>query len=90
MSENRFITAPAALLYAISPVSISATNSGRFGILMVMILAPFLVDLALQWRKVDEFSIRKMSALSLLLALIFAFAPPFFVALLIYFGRSHI
>jgi hypothetical protein len=48
-----------------------------------MILAPFLVEVAMQWRKVDEFSIRKMSALSLLLALAFAFAPPFFIALLI-------
>ena len=83
VSENRFITASAALLYAISPVSISAVNSGRFGILMIMILAPFLADVAMQWRKVDEFSIRKMSALSLLLALMFAFAPPFFIALLI-------
>jgi hypothetical protein len=83
VSENRFITASAALVYAISPISISAVNSGRFGILAVMILAPFLVEVAMQWRKVDEFSIRKMSALSLLLALAFAFAPPFFIALLI-------
>jgi hypothetical protein len=83
VSENRFITASAALLYAISPISISAVNSGRFGILMIMILAPFLVDVAMQWRKVDEFSIRKMSALSLMLALMFAFAPPFLIALLL-------
>lgn len=81
VSENRFICASAALIYAISPVSISAVNSGRFGILMIMILAPFLVEAALQWRKVGEFSIRKMSALSLLLALMFAFAPPFLIAL---------
>jgi GT2 family glycosyltransferase len=83
VSENRFITASAALLYAISPISISAVNSGRIGVLVVMILAPFLVEVAMQWRKIDEFSIRKMSALSLLLALVFAFAPPFFIALLI-------
>jgi GT2 family glycosyltransferase len=81
--ENRFITTSAALLYAISPISISAINSGRFGVLMIMILAPFLVEVAMQWRKIDEFSIRKMSALSLLLALMFAFAPPFFIALFI-------
>jgi len=81
VSENRFITASAALLYAISPISISAVNSGRFGILMVMALAPFLIEPAMQWRKVDELSIRKLSALSLLLALLFSFAPPFFVAL---------
>ena len=83
VSENRFITVSAALVYAISPISISAVNTGRFGILVIMILAPFLVEVAMQWRKIDEFSIRKMSALSLLLALAFAFAPPFFIALLI-------
>ena len=83
VSENRFITASAALIYAISPISISAVNSGRFGILVIMILAPFLVEVAMQWRRVDEFSIRKISALSLLLALAFAFAPPFFLALFI-------
>jgi hypothetical protein len=37
----------------------------------------------MQWRRVNEFTVRKMSALSLLLALMFAFAPPFFIALLI-------
>jgi len=83
VSENRFITVSAALVYAISPISISAVNTGRFGILVMMILAPFLVEVAMQWRKIDEFSIRRMSALSLLLALAFAFAPPFFIALLI-------
>ena len=83
VSENRFITVSAALVYAISPISISAVNTGRFGILVIMILAPFLVEVAMQWRKIDEFSIRKMSAHSLLLALAFAFAPPFFIALLI-------
>ena len=83
VSENRFITVSAALVYAISPISISAVNTGRFGILVIMILAPFLVEVAMQWRKIDEFSIRRMSALSLLLALAFAFAPPFFIALLI-------
>ena len=83
VSENRFISVSAALVYAISPISISAVNTGRFGILVIMILAPFLVEVAMQWRKVDEFSIRRMSALSLLLALAFAFAPPFFIALLI-------
>jgi hypothetical protein len=41
VSENRFITASAALLYAISPMSISAVNSGRIGILVVMISCAF-------------------------------------------------
>jgi GT2 family glycosyltransferase len=83
ISENRYITSSAALLYAISPVSISAINSGRIGVLVVLVLTPFLLEIALQWQRIHEFSIRKISALSLLLTLVFAFAPQFFLALLI-------
>ena len=83
LSENRYITSSAALLYAISPISISAINTGRIGILIVLMIAPFLLNIALQWRNVNEFSTRTFSSLSLSLALLFAFAPAFFIALLI-------
>lgn len=83
VSPNRFITSLTSTLYALSPVAISAINTGRFGLLVVMMVAPFLISTALEWREIREFSIRKMSALSLFLALIFAFSPPFFLALLL-------
>ena len=83
VSENRYITASAAVLYSLSPISISAVNTGRIGLLVVLALSPFLVTVALEWREIKSFSIRKMSALSLSLALIFAFSPPFFLALLL-------
>lgn len=82
VSENRFITASAALLYSLSPISISAINTGRIGLLVVLVISPFLVAASLEWREIKSFSIRKMSTLSLSLALIFAFSPPFFLALL--------
>jgi GT2 family glycosyltransferase len=88
VSDNRFITVAAALLYAISPISISAINTGRLGIVVLLIIAPFLVLTALQWREIEQFSVRKISALSLLLALTFTFAPTFFVALFILTGAA--
>ena len=83
VSDNRFITASASALYALSPISISAVNTGRMGVLVLMALSPFLVSSLLQWRNVESFSIRKVAAHSLLLALIFSFAPTFFIALLL-------
>ncbi|MFM9151936.1 MAG: glycosyltransferase, partial [Candidatus Planktophila sp.] len=83
VSDNRFITAAASLLYALSPITISAINTGRLGVIVLMFLAPFLVPTVLQWKIVETFSIRKMAGLSLLLALIFSFAPTFYIAVLI-------
>jgi GT2 family glycosyltransferase len=90
VSENRFITVAAALLYAISPISISSINSGRMGIVILLIIAPFLALISLQWREIDRFTIRKISGLSLLFALSFTFAPAFFIALLILTGAALI
>lgn len=83
VSDNRFITVSASVLYALSPISISAINTGRLGVIVLMALAPFLVATFLQWKDVENFSIRKIAAFSLLLALIFSFAPTFFIALLL-------
>ena len=83
VSDNRFITVSASVLYALSPISISAINTGRLGVIVLMSLAPFLVATFLQWKDVENFSIRKIAAFSLLLALIFSFAPTFFIALLL-------
>jgi GT2 family glycosyltransferase len=75
VSSNRFLTAAASLLYAISPVAISAVNSGRIGLVILLIAAPFLVERTFQLSTIERFSIRAISGLSLLLAFIFSFAP---------------
>jgi hypothetical protein len=82
VSENRFLTAIAALLYSISPIAISAVNSGRIGLIVLMVTTPFLIERAFKWRTIETFSVRAISALSLALAFIFSFSPPFFLALL--------
>jgi GT2 family glycosyltransferase len=76
LSDSRFLTAAAALLYSISPVAVSAVNSGKIGLVVLIITAPFLVERALQWRTIETFSIRTIAGLSLLLAFLFSFAPP--------------
>ena len=82
VSDNRFLTAIAAILYSISPVAISAVNSGRIGLIVLMVTAPFFVERAFQWRTIETFSIRAMAALSLALAFIFSFAPALLLVLL--------
>jgi GT2 family glycosyltransferase len=75
VSSNRFLTAAASLLYAISPVAISAVNSGRIGLVILLMTAPFLVERIFKLHAIEKFSIRAISGLSLLLAFIFSFAP---------------
>lgn len=88
LSGNTFITAVAALLYSISPVAVSAINSGRIGLLVLMITVPFLVERAFAWRRIETFTIRALAALSITLAFIFAFAPAFFVPLIALSGAA--
>lgn len=75
ISDNRSLTAVAALLFAISPVAVSAVNSGRIGLIVLMATAPFLIQRAFQWRVIETFSVRAISALSLALAFVFSFVP---------------
>jgi GT2 family glycosyltransferase len=82
VSENRFLTAIAALLYSISPVAISAVNSGRIGLIILMVITPFLIERSFQWRTIETFSVRAMAALSLALAFTFAFAPALLLVLI--------
>lgn len=82
VSENQFLTTIAAVLYAISPIAISAINSGRLGSVILLITAPFLVERALQWRTIETFSVRAISGLSLLLAFIFSFTPAILIIII--------
>ena len=83
LSSNSYITVVAALLYSISPVSISAINSGRIGLLVLMITVPFLVERVFHWQRIETFTVRTVATLSLTLAFIFAFAPAFLFSLLV-------
>ena len=73
-TKNRWLATICALLYAISPVSIASINSGRLGTITVIILLPLLIMTLGKWESIDEYSWRRIWAISLLAAVIFAFS----------------
>ncbi len=85
LSKSASLAVAASVLYAISPVSIAAINSGRIGTLTALIFAP-LIPLALrQWREIELLNWRRIFGASLLFSLIFSFT---LVAFLILFAFS--
>ena len=87
-SDNRWLTTSGAVLYAISPVSISAINSGRLSTLMILLLMPILLIAARNWFAIEKMSWRRVFALSLLVAILFAFSPFIFLLGLVLTGFS--
>ena len=83
LTQKRWLSTIAAALYAISPVAVSAINSGRLGTLMVLLLAPIALNLISHWRKIEVISTQKITALGLLSALMMAFSPLIFLASLV-------
>ncbi len=73
LSNNGFITTPAAMLYAISPVALVSVNSGRLATVMALIIAPQIPKVLKHWRKIELESWRRIFALAILLALLNAF-----------------
>ncbi len=75
LSSNRWLVAGASLLYAISPVAISAVNSGRLSTVMALIFLPLLINASQGIFEIDQFSWRRIFGISLLNSVLFAFSP---------------
>jgi hypothetical protein len=75
LSNNRWLTVGASLLYAISPIAISAINSGRLSTVMVLILLPLFISAAQGIFTLDKTTWRRIFGLSLLGSVLFAFSP---------------
>ena len=73
-SNNSFITIPASFLYAMSPVAIASTNSGRFATIVILILAPQIPRFTSNWKLIELNSWRKIYLIALFLALCGAFS----------------
>ena len=83
LTNNTWISIPAAFLYAISPVTIAAVSSGHIGTLVMLIFAPFVALSLYDWHKIEMYSWRKIFSISLLLALLYAFTLISFVIVLV-------
>ena len=75
LSSNRWLVAGASLLYAISPVAISAVNSGRLSTVVALIFLPLLINASQGIFEIDQFSWRRIFGISLLSSVLFAFSP---------------
>ena len=84
LSDNRWITVSSALLYAISPVTISAVDSGRLSTVVILILLPLLVIASIGWWQIERFTWRRVFAVSFLTAVLASFSPIVFLLLILF------
>ena len=77
--DNKWLSVGAGLLYALSPVSIAAINSGRIGVLLFLAILPYFVSALGRWVDIENQSWRGIFAYSLFIWLLFAFNPSVFL-----------
>ena len=73
LSSNTFITIPASLLYALSPVALASVNSGRLATLVALILAPQIAMFLSNWKEIEKNSWRRIYGLTIILAILSTF-----------------
>ena len=74
-TSNKWLASGAATLYALSPVSLAAINSGRLGVVIFLALIPFFIGALGQWIDIENRSWRSVFAYSLFIWILFAFNP---------------
>ena len=83
LTSNSWISIPAALLYALSPVTIAAISSGHIATLVLLIVAPFVALILQDWWSIEIYSWRKIFSVSLLFSLLYAFTLMSFIIALV-------
>jgi GT2 family glycosyltransferase len=81
-TSSSVLTAASALLYAMSPISISAVNGGHLGVAVLLILLPILLGTFGQWREIEDRSIRNLFAISLFFWVLQSFNPALLILLI--------
>ena len=81
LTSKRWISALSSAVYAISPIAISATDTGRFGVLVVMGILPLVIKWSYGWHEIEKVTWRRIFKVSFALGISFAFAPQVFLAL---------
>lgn len=83
-TELRFLALGAALLYAFSPTSLAAINSGRLGTVVLIVVGPWLVRSLFGLEQLENLNWRKTWWLALLLTIVCAFSPLTFMSLVLW------
>ena len=79
LTSSPWLSAMAALLYALSPISISAINGGHLGVLALIVLLPPFVATFGQWREIENRSIRSLYGISLFIWVLASLNPSLFI-----------
>ena len=79
LTNNPWISVPAAFLYAMSPVAIAAISTGHIATVLFLVLAPYVALLLRDIEKIEEFTWRRIAGISLLLAVLYGFSLMIFV-----------
>lgn len=93
LTPSPLLSALGAGLYALSPIAISAVNSGRLGIIVLLIAAPLLLSRMNNWADIENRTVREIFTTILALWFVAAFNPQLILALLfftvVYIARDY-
>jgi len=81
-ATSPILIAAASLLYAMSPISISAINGGHLGVALLLILLPIFLSTFGQWREIEARSFRNLFAISLFFWIAQIFNPALLIILI--------
>jgi GT2 family glycosyltransferase len=83
LTSSPVLSAAVALLYALSPISISAIDGGHLGVVALLILLPIFIGVFGSWIEIENRSIRNLFAFSLFLWVLQALNPILIIPTLI-------
>ena len=83
LTASPVLSAAVALLYALSPISISAVDGGHLGVVALLILLPIFIGVFGSWNEIENRSIRNLFAFSLFLWVLQALNPVLIIPTLI-------
>ncbi len=83
LTTSPWLSAIAALFYALSPISISAINGGHLGVLALIVLLPIFLALFGQWREIEKRSVRNLFGTALFIWVIASLNPSLFLILIV-------
>ena len=79
LTSSPWLSAMAALLYALSPISISAINGGHLGVLALIVLLPWFTAVFGSWRDIELRSIRSLYGISIFIWVLTSLNPSLFI-----------
>jgi GT2 family glycosyltransferase len=81
-TSSPILIASAALVYALSPISISAINGGHLGVALLIVLLPIFLSSFGDWHEIENRSIRNLFAISLFFWVLQTFNPALLILLI--------